>query len=395
MFAFVILSFETILNLCLQLTAAVSITASILAIQLFLYYISRVKGRLQLAVLVSVIEINIFTCLNYKYEAGVTGPALLLFVTSLFMIICVCERRYWKTCLVINLLIVISLLSWEYYHPGSTLPYNSRLNMFLNNGVAYAVLAILLYAGISQIRNSYHRQKQLTEEKANELKRLNAEKDKLLSIMSHDLRSPLNAIQQYFSMLSETELEPAERQVLEGHLLKTIANTQELLTNVLSWTKNQLTGHKIQLRRFALAQELQHTVALIRLIAQYKGIQLEVAIDNDIMVTADGDMLQLVIRNLLNNAVKFSNAGSQVTLKASAKDGLCTIAIEDHGIGIAADKQADIFTLNVKSTYGTSNEKGSGLGLALCREFMQLQGGDISFTSIEGEGSVFYVTLCC
>lgn len=395
MFAFLILGFETLLNCGLHLTASVFITASVLTIQLYLYYLSRVKGRLQLAVLVSIIEINILTCLNYKYESGVTGPALLLFVTSLFMIICVSKKQYWKTCLAINLIIVIGLISWEYNHPGSTIPYNSRLNMFLNIAVAYSVLAILLYAGTSQIINSYNHQKQLTEEKAQAFKQLNTEKDKLLSIISHDLRGPLSSIQEYFSMLSETELGSTERQVLENHLLKTITNTQELVTNVLSWTKNQLEGHKIQVHRLVLAQELQKPVDLIQLVAQRKGIQLEVDIDSHIVVTADADMLQLVIRNLLNNAVKFSNTGTQVALKATAGNGLCTISIQDNGIGIAADKQQDIFTLDVKSTYGTSNEKGSGLGLALCREFIQLQGGDISFTSIEGKGSVFYVTLPC
>lgn len=393
MFAFLILSFQTLLNWFLHIPASALITSSVLIIQLFLYYLSRIKGRLQLAVIVSIIEINILTCLNYKFESGITGPALLLFVTSLFMVICVSKRAYWKICLAVNLIIVISLISWEYHHPGFTVPYDSRLNMFLNNGVAYVVLAVLLWGGTSQILNSYNHQKQLTEKKAQEFKQLNTEKDKLLSIISHDLRGPLNSIQQYLSMLGGMELGSTERRALENHLLKTITNTQELVTNVLDWTKNQLGGHKIQLHRLALGQELQKPVELIRLIAQRKGITLETDIDNHIIVTADTDMLQLVIRNLLNNAIKFSHTGTLIILSAKAGEGLCTISIKDNGIGIPRERQQDIFTLNVKSTYGTSEERGSGLGLALCREFMQLQGGDISFSSIEGQGSIFYVTL--
>ncbi|BAV04830.1 Signal transduction histidine kinase [Filimonas lacunae] len=394
MFAFCILGFETLFNLLLHLTPSIFITASVLTIQIALYYVSRVKGRLQLAVLVSIIEINILTCLNYKYESGITGHALLLFATSLFMILCVAKKLYWKIGLAVNVLIVGSLILWEYYHPGSIVPYNSRLNMVLSNGIAYVALAILLYAGFSYILGSYNHQRQLTEKKAQEFKQLNAEKDKLLSIISHDIRGPLSAIQQYFGILSETEMGQPEREALEEHLQQTIANTQELVTNVLSWTRSQLKGHRVALHRLELARELQKTIALSRLLAQRKGIQLEVVIDSRIVVTADTDMLQLVIRNLLNNAVKFSNAGTQVTLQGSVgKKGLCTISIKDDGIGIAADKQQYIFTLNVKSTYGTSNEKGSGIGLALCREFMQLQNGDIFFTSTQGKGSVFYVTL--
>lgn len=394
-FAFVILSTQTIVNIWLQVWVSVGITITIFFIQLYLYYISRVKGRLQLAVIVSIVEINLLTCLNYKFEAGITGPALLLFVTSLFMVICVADKKYWKASLIVNLLVVISLISWEYYHPGSTQPYNTRLSMFMNNGLAYTVFAGLLYVGTSQIVNSYNHQKKLTEEKVEEFKQLNIEKDKLLSIVSHDLRSPLNSIQQYFNILSETELGTAERQLLEGHLMRTITNTQELVTNVLNWAKNQLGGNYVLLQRLALAGELQKTVELMLLQAERKNIQLEVDIDSAIVVTADADMLQLVMRNLLNNAVKFSDKDTLVTLRAIANNGLCTISVRDHGIGIAADKQQDIFTLHVKSTYGTANEKGSGLGLVLCREFMQVQGGDIFFTSTEGEGSEFCVTLPC
>lgn len=393
--AFTILGFETIFNLCFHLTPALFITGSVLLIQLYLFYLSRVKGHLKLAVLFSIIEINILTAFDYIYESGVTGPSLLLYVTALFMIICTSGKRYWKICLIANLAIVAALLSWEYFHPDSIVPYNSRLDIFLNNGLAYAILAILLYVGTSLILNSYNQQKQLTEEKAQAFKQLNTEKDKLLSIISHDLRGPLSSIQQYFTMLSGSDLSAAERQPLESHLLKTISNTQELVTNILSWTKNQMSGIKIHLHPLVLAQELEKTIELFRLIARRKNIQLTADINQNIMVTADTDMLQLVIRNLLNNAIKFSNTGATVTVKASADNGICTVTVKDNGIGIPADKQQDIFTLNVKSTYGTSDEKGSGLGLALCREFMQLQKGDISFTSTAGEGSEFYITLPC
>lgn len=393
---FVILSFEIPFSLFINLPVAALISAMLLLSQLYMYFLSRVKKRLKLAVLLTIIITNALTAISYFYQGGITGPCLLMFVVSLFMIICISNRRYWPFCLALNLLLVITLAVWEYQHPSNIHnPYLNRLDMIMDNVVAYIILVILLYAGTTQIIRNYALQKKMTEEKALAFKQLDGEKNKLLSIISHDLRGPLASIQQYFSMLSEMKMDEAQRQSLEDHLLKTITNTQELVTNVLSWAKKQIGGHKVQLSKVHLYKETRATGELFRSVAHRKGIQLDIDIDPRIVVTADNDMLQLVIRNLLNNAIKFSESNTVIELKAMAHNNLCMISVKDDGIGIAINKQRDVFTLNIKSTYGTANEKGSGLGLALCREFVQLQGGDISFTSVLGKGSVFYVTLPC
>lgn len=394
--AFLLLCIELPFSLYIHLPVSAMITLGVLVAQLFLYYLSRVRRRLKVAVWLTIIIINILSAVDYVYKSGIAGPCLLLFVISLFMVICISDRKYWPLCLAMNLAIVVSLAAWEYFHPAAIHnPYRSSHDMFLDNLVAYVMLVILLYVGTSQILRNYSRQKVLTEEKAEAFRQLNGEKDKLLSIISHDLRGPLASIQQYFSMLGEASLGQEERKELEAHLLKNITNTQELVTNVLSWARKQIGGHKMQLHPLLLQKEMQPVMELFRSVAHRKSIELNVQIDPRIMVTADGDMLQLVMRNLLNNAVKFSNSNTVIEVRAMAHNGLCMISVKDDGIGIAINKQREIFSLNVKSTYGTGNERGSGLGLALCREFVQMQGGDISFTSVLGKGSVFYVTLPC
>ncbi|BAV06205.1 histidine kinase [Filimonas lacunae] len=394
--AFLLLLFEIPFTLLIHLPVAALIASMLLVTQGYLYFLSRIKGRLKVAVILSFVIINAFTAVNYVYQAGVTGPCLLIFIISLFMIICITDKRYWPFCLTFNLLIVIVLIGWEYFQPSLIKsPYVTRRDMFLDNALAYIVLIILLYIGTTQILTNYNNQKRQLEEKALAFKQLNGEKDKLLSIISHDLRGPLASIQQYFSMMSEMKMGDEEKKSLEGHLLKTITNTQELVTNVLSWAKKQIGGHKVQLNQINLYNSIYKTAELFRSVAHRKGIRLDMDIDKRIVVTADIDMLQLVMRNLLNNAIKFSNADTVIELKAMAHNNLCMISVKDDGIGIDINKQRDIFSLDVKSTYGTGNEKGSGLGLVLCREFMQLQGGDISFTSVRGTGSVFYLTLPC
>lgn len=394
--AFFLLCFELPFSLYIHLSVSAMVTGIVLVAQLFLYYLSRVRKMLKLAVWCTIIAINVLSAVDYVYKAGISGPCMLMFVMSLFMIICISDRKYWPVCVTVNLIMVVGLLILEFNRPSIVYnPYLSNRDLFLDKMVTYIMLIIVLYVGTSQIWGNYAQQKALIEEKAAALKLLNGEKDKLLSIISHDLRGPLASIQQYFGMLGETTLGEEERKALEGHLLKTITNTQELVTNVLSWAKKQIGGHKMQLHPLLLHKELQPVVELFQSVAHRKGIRLEAEIDNRIMVTADGDMLQLVVRNLLNNAIKFSNSNTVIELKAMAHNGLCMLSVKDDGIGIAINKQRDIFSLNVKSTYGTGNERGSGLGLALCREFVQMQGGDISFTSVLGKGSVFYVTLPC
>ena len=111
------------------------------------------------------------------------------------------------------------------------------------------------------------------------------------------------------------------------------------------------------------------------------------------MVLADRDMLQLVIRNLVNNAVKFTEPGGQIGIDAKIQDGICLITISDTGKGIPFEMQKDLFSLAIKSTFGTQNEKGVGLGLSLCKEFTELQNGTIRFESEPGKGTRFFISF--
>ena len=104
-------------------------------------------------------------------------------------------------------------------------------------------------------------------------------------------------------------------------------------------------------------------------------------------------MLNVVLRNLLNNAIKFSHVGGEIEIRAFRDNGNCIISLKDHGVGIKDDKQDKIFTLNISSTYGTANEKGTGLGLILSKDFMAQQGGDLWFESAASEGTTFYISL--
>ena len=124
-----------------------------------------------------------------------------------------------------------------------------------------------------------------------------------------------------------------------------------------------------------------------------KGLVLKSFIEPDLQFIAEADMLQLVVRNLINNAIKFSNLGGEITIKAYRKELEGVISVTDNGIGIALQKQKDVFSSRLKSEYGTNKEKGTGLGLYLCKELIELQNGKIWFTSQPGVGSEFFISL--
>ncbi len=238
-------------------------------------------------------------------------------------------------------------------------------------------------------------QKQRADEKTLALETLNSEKDKLFSIISHDLRSPLALTQQYFSALKEVEMDNEERQELEKELVNNLSNAEELLNNLLNWAKNQMQNTAPQIKKINLNQLLAKKMEVFQNIALKKDILLTTYINESIAVKADMDMLKLIIRNLLNNAIKFTPTGGKIELTATKQGRDCVIAVKDNGIGIPADKQGDIFSLKANTTYGTENEKGTGLGLVLCKDYTLLQNGKIWFTSTEGAGTTFFVSLPC
>jgi signal transduction histidine kinase len=226
-----------------------------------------------------------------------------------------------------------------------------------------------------------------------QLEQSNIEKNKLMSIISHDLRTPLMNVQSYLELLSQDSVESTERPVIEKALLKSTNNAMEMLSNLLHWSKSQMEGTNVNLLEVNLLTVLIGTLEMEKLHALKKDISLNYHISPELTVVADVDMLQLVIRNLISNAVKFTPQGGEINIDAQVVADECKIMVSDNGNGIAADKQEKIFSIKSEAAYGTNNEKGVGLGLVLCREFIERQSGRIGFESTVGLGSRFFVFI--
>ncbi|MEI6883460.1 MAG: PAS domain S-box protein [Bacteroidota bacterium] len=229
------------------------------------------------------------------------------------------------------------------------------------------------------------------------LREMNAEKDKLFSIISHDLRSPFNVFLNYTQML-EQELPTMTHEQIQKfvHLMGISANNLfRLLENLLEWSRLQRDLTKIHPKSFQLMPNVKSSMDSVRDAAYKKDIDLSYDIPEDMEVFADEYMLDSILRNLTTNAVKFTTKGGKVAISAkSIPDGWVDVSVKDTGIGISKKMIDNLFKMDVNtSRKGTDGEPSTGLGLILCKDFVEKHGGKLWVESEEGKGSTFYFTL--
>jgi len=233
--------------------------------------------------------------------------------------------------------------------------------------------------------------------KNEELQKSNAEKDKFFSIIAHDLRSPFNGFLGLTQIMAEDlpSLTMAEVQELAISMKNSATNLYSLLENLLKWSQIQKGSIPFSPEVIQLRSMMDECIAIAFEPAKNKGIELSCTIPEGIEVFADINMLQTVIRNLVSNALKFTPKGGKVDVSAkSIKDNGIEISIHDNGIGMSQTMVNNLFRLDVRTNRkGTDDEPSTGLGLLLCKEFVDKHGGKIRVESEEGKGSTFYFTM--
>ncbi len=228
------------------------------------------------------------------------------------------------------------------------------------------------------------------------LKEANTSKDRYFSILAHDLRTPLIAFLGLSKTLSEEalELSPKELQEMFGSLRISAESLYKLLENLLQWAEVQRGDIKFSPKNVNLNDIATVCASSYRTNAENKSVTINNQIDDDIQAYADSFMTETIIRNLISNAIKFSYENGEVIIKNEIKDDFISISVEDFGIGLAKQKTENLFDLGeISSEKGTSGERGTGLGLILCDEFVRINGGEI-WADVEREkGSKFIFTL--
>jgi signal transduction histidine kinase len=228
------------------------------------------------------------------------------------------------------------------------------------------------------------------------LKEINASKDKFFSIISHDLKNPFNSILGFSDILKAEakEMDISTIQEFADMINRAASRTFRLLDNLLCWARVHQDQMPYHLTAVALKEAANEVIELLIVNANSKKIRIINHIPENLMVTADSDMLKTIIRNLVSNGIKFTAASGKVELDAVEDNSHVEVTVKDNGKGMSRENLDKLFKIDINySTRGTNEEEGTGLGLILCKEFVEKHGGKIWVESRLDRGSVFKFTL--
>jgi K+-sensing histidine kinase KdpD len=261
----------------------------------------------------------------------------------------------------------------------SNIKYQRRLTWIMT------FLTILLLATTLQFYLSYRNKKSA-----------NRMFEKIFSIIAHDLRSPVSAMNNLAGLLNKNEiiLTDQERRNLMFHIEGLTQSLMGLLENLLNWSRSRSGIIEYNPEVLALDELIEESVALINPVALNKQITIEKQMESGLKVYADKNGTMLIIRNLMANAIKYSKSGGKIKILVYKQNKSVVVGIQDFGIGIAPDKLQNLVKgLNTQSQTGTMNEKGTGMGLRLCNDFVKVNKGKLWAESVENEQTIFYFSL--
>ncbi|MEN0048686.1 MAG: HAMP domain-containing sensor histidine kinase [Bacteroidota bacterium] len=264
-----------------------------------------------------------------------------------------------------------------------------QLNWVLLVGIflSLALLAIVWYFFKKSKKDN-----KVIQQQSEKLTELNELKNKVFAIIGHDLRGPVGGIKLALDMTTEGQISKEDFLDMTEDMQKNATAVYEILNNLLNWANIQIKGlGEVSNTATDLDEQVEIVRRFLSSLLHEKQIHFEV-LSNDLSVKADANDVNILLRNLINNAIKFTPKGGKISVSAEAKDHAVVITVSDTGIGIPEDKISTIFELG-GSTFGTSGERGTGIGLNLCKEIVEKYNGEIGVKSEQGKGSHFYFTL--
>lgn len=244
---------------------------------------------------------------------------------------------------------------------------------------------------LKEIKSSDNNEK--SEKHIKELEDINNLKDKLFSIIAHDLKSPFANLVSMLRMVNEDKMLVDEFKVFLPKLLESVEYNSTMIENLLNWSRSQIDSVKIVLENIVFKNLVDSEIGFFINKASEKNIKIINEVKENHHIFFDKNAIQLVIRNLLSNAIKFCNSGDVITISFEEFENRYTIIFADTGIGMSNENVNKLFGSETISTFGTNNEKGTGIGLLLCKDFIEKSGGEIHVESEQGKGTTFYIFL--
>lgn len=333
-------------------------------------------------------------------ELGLSGAAKIIFLSLPIIATTFIGLR---TSIIIGSLNALILFVFGYLvsHSYWTFPLNFNDYVYsypswIGNSITYIcffIITVLIIEKMKRVTDSYLLR---IEEQRKELEKVNQTKDKLFSVISHDLKSPFHGLMYMMKEFYENheKYNKAEQLDIFKHLIDDSKYTYAMIENLLMWSQTQLGSKEIKYQTVHLSELINKSIGSYNTAARAKHISLTHSISPALQLYSDPQSIQIIFSNLINNAVKFTPIDGHISISSKSDDHDIVISVSDTGIGIAPDNIERLFKANDHlSTSGTNDEKGTGLGLGLCNELVTNLNGKIWVSSVKEKGSTFYVSF--
>jgi signal transduction histidine kinase len=374
----------------------VSLGILVICLLLIIYYFIRFKGIFEPFVVPIIIISFVAFSLIWIFSGGMDGPNIMIGFVVLMLALVVIPDKNKKYIILPFIAITTIIYLIQFFRPALIIKYPSENARWLDYFITTIYTSFIVFLIIRFLHKNYTIEKNRAEENEKRLFQLNADKDLFISILAHDLRNPFNTILGFSELLLEElrtyDLDTIEKNI--GYIHNVSQKTYDLLEDLLMWTKSQSGKLDFNPGKIDFTKTCQETVDKIRINALSKNIAVNYFSNGEIPVWADENMVKTIIRNLISNAIKFTNPGGRIDISTQQTAETLTVIISDSGVGIDPGIAKNIFEISQRvTTAGTANEKGTGLGLLLCKDFIEKHGGKIWVDSIIGKGSQFKFTL--
>ena len=285
------------------------------------------------------------------------------------------------------------------YQLATVSPFLYMFNQLLAIGFIFVGLFLIkkenagYQQSIMKQKEAIAANEKLLRQQTDELTQINSFKNRLFSIIAHDLKSPIYALRNLFRNMQQLDMPADDIKELVPDVVNELTHTTSLMENVLHWARSQMQAYTVKPQPIGVPDLIAEVARLLRLQADAKQIGVTLKSEASVVAFADRDMVHLVLRNLLSNAIKYTPENGCIEMGARREDGAIALFVKDTGTGIPQNDLEKIQLNNFYSTKGTAGEPGTGLGLMLCKEFIQKNGGTLRIDSIQGKGSTFTFTL--
>ncbi|UCS95319.1 HAMP domain-containing histidine kinase [Echinicola marina] len=392
MVIFNLITGQKTLSFILTLTAMVVIIAYILARKT-----KNFKNGIRILAAISypILAINFFL------NDGIDGPSAYIFLMIHLIILTLSDRKEFWFWGAYNFIFFSSLYIIGIKFP-ELIPKNyENINIQIyDHLLTYLACLIGIIAIIAILKWNYHKQKLKSEFRNKAFKEANLslknsleQKNKIIALISHDLKNPLISITNILQMIKEDELSEEETKTVQEDLLLMATNTQKMAEGILDWAAIELKSSQPIFKTINIQERCLDTLEIYKSLAEQKGITFTQAYSGHLEIITDPDRILLIIRNLLQNAIKFTPPKGEIHFSYEHKGQYANITIKDTGVGIAEEKLESIFSKNYISSLGTASEKGYGLGLYICKENASKIGGQLDVISEIGIGTTFFIKL--